>query len=185
MVVYPTAECSSGLLQNACILASCNTAYPHALLASTIRYFLELVILLLQFQIWSHGFLKELKHRAQVVGLIEPCTRRSEKVQQQHTHNSSSSSTMASDSTFTLRPSGSKLDFTVSSRKFNHDGRKDGEDQDSPDGDGDPTTAMPRSLVILRFACHFHKRARSRYCAAGCRYKTCEHAGWENIAGVK
>lgn len=92
---------------------------------------------------------------------------------------------MASDSTFTLRPSGSKLDFTVSLRKFNDDGREDDEDQNSPDGDGDPTTAMPRSLVILRFACHFHKRATSRYCAAGCRYKTCEHAGWENIAGVK
>jgi hypothetical protein len=185
MAVYPTAECISGLLQNSCIMASCNTAYPHAILASKIRCSPELIILLLQFQIWSHGFLKELKHRARVVELIERCIRRSKKVRQQHTHNSSSSSTMASDSTFTLRPSGSKLDFAVSLRKFNDDGREDDKDQDSPDGDGDPPTAMPRSLVTLRFACHFHKRAPSRYCAAGCGYKTCEHSGWENIAGVK
>jgi hypothetical protein len=185
MAVYPTAECSSGLLQNGCILAFCNTAHPHAILDSTIRCSPELVIRLLQFQIWSHGFLKELKHRARVVELIERWRRRSKKVRQQHTQSSSSSSAMASDSTFMLRPSGSKLDFTVSLKDINDDGREDDKDQNSPDGDGDPTTAMPRSLVPLRFACHFHKRTPSRYCALGCRYKTCEHPGWENIAGVK
>jgi hypothetical protein len=185
MAVYQTAECSSGLLQNGCILGSCNAAYPHAVVASTIRCSPKLVIRLLQFQIWSHGFLKELEHRARVVGLIERFLRCSEKVRQQHTHNSSSSSTTAGDCTLKLCPLGSNLDFTVSLRKFNDDGREDDEDQDSPDGDEDPTTAMPRSRDTLRFACHFHKRAPSRYCAAGCRYKTCEHSGWENIAGVK
>jgi hypothetical protein len=69
--------------------------------------------------------------------------------------------------------------------KNNDEGCEDQQDQESPDGDEDPTTAMPRSLDTLRFACHFHKRASSRYCVVGCRYKTCEYPGRENIAGVK
>jgi hypothetical protein len=165
--------------------ASCNTAYPHTILASTIDSSPELVISLLQIQIWSHVFLREFTHRARVAGLIEDCIRCSQKWRQQHPHISSYSSTMASDSTFTPCPLVSSFDSTERLKKFNDDGREDDQDQDSPDGDKDPTTATPRSRSTLRFACHFHKYSPSRYCAAGCRNKTCEHPGWENIAGVK
>jgi hypothetical protein len=165
--------------------AYCNTAYPHAILASTIDSSPELVVRLLQFQIWSYVFLREFKYHARVAGLTERCIRCSQKWRQQHTHNSSYSSTMASDSKFTSRPLVSSFDSTVRLKKFNDDGREDDQDQNSPDGDKDPTTATPRPLDTLRFACHFHKYSPSRYCAAGCRNKTCEHPGWENIAGVK
>jgi hypothetical protein len=175
------AECSSGLPQNGCMQASCNTAYPHAILASPIDSSPELVIRLLKFQIWSHDFLREFKHHVGVAGLIERCIRCSQK----WTHNSSYSSTMASDSTFMPCPLVSSFDSTERLKKFNDDGREDDQDQDSPDGDKDPITATPRSLSTLRFACHFHKYSPSMYCAAGCRNKTCEHPGWENIAGVK
>jgi hypothetical protein len=181
MAGYQTAECSSGFLQNGCILASCNTAYPYATLALTVDGSPELLFHLLQLQISSYVFLKEFKHLARVVGLMERCIKPSKKVRQQHNHNLSSSS---SESTFTILPLGSSLDVAVS-LKNNDDGGEDDQNQDSPDGNKNPATAMPRSLDTLRFACHFHKRASSRYCAAGCRYKTCEHAGWENIAGVK
>jgi hypothetical protein len=179
------AECSSGLLQNGYISVSCSTACPHAPLASTIYCSPELVVRILLMQISSHVFLNKFRLHAQVVELIECCTRFSKRLWHQYTNNSSSSSTMASDDTFTPPPLSSSLVTSVCLKNFNDDACEDDEDQDSRDDGENPTTAMPRSLNTLRFACHFHKRAPSRYCAAGCRYNTCENPGWENIAGVK
>jgi len=185
MAVHQMAGYSSDLLQNDCSSTSYSAAYPYSPLGSTTYCSPELVIRLLRMQISSYFFLNQFKHHTRVVKPTECCIRRSEKLQHQYNNNSSCSSTMASDVTFTPRPVGSSLVTTVWLKKFNNDGCKDGKDQDSPDDDEDPTTAMPGSLNTLRFACHFHKRAPSRYCAAGCRYTTCEDPGWENIFGVK
>jgi hypothetical protein len=191
MALDQTAGRSSGPLQNGYSLASYNAAYLYVTLASTIdeNNSPGRVIKLLNFQIWFHAVQMKFMHCAQVVGLIEFYIKHLEKLQQrqqqQHTHNSSSSPAMASDSTFAPQSLSNGVDSTVWLKKFNDHDREDDQDQDSPEGDEDPTTAMPRSLVTLRFACHFHKHTPSRYCAAGCGYKTCEHPGWENIAGVK
>jgi hypothetical protein len=184
MAAYQIAECSSGLLQNGCISASYSTACSHAPLASAVYRSPELVVRILLMQISSHVFLNKFRLHAWVVELVECCARFSKRLWHQYTNNSSSSSTIASEDTFTPHPLGSNLVTTVWLKKFNDDGCEDDEDQDLPDDGENPTPAMPRSLSTLRFACHFHKRAPSRYCAAGCRYKACENPGWENIAGV-
>jgi len=184
MAVWQMAEYSSAPPQTNCISASYSTAYQHDPLVSKIYCSPELVIRLLLMQISSHVFLNKVKHHALVMDLIDCSIRRSKRPRQQYS-NPSSSWTMTSDGTVTPHPSGSSLVTTVWLKKFNDDDCEDDENQDSPDEEEDPTTAMPRSRNTLRFACHFHKRAPSRYCAAGCRYKTCDHPGWEDIDDVR
>ena len=83
---------------------------------------------------------------------------------------------------------GSNLPTIICPDKI-HGGHRgdDDEDQQSPNEKGAPNKIGARSLKILRFACHFHKRSPSRYCSTACdgRYKKCEGPGWENLASIK